>query len=606
MSLTQTINYDVAGNFTFDSTRVQVAANKASLKLGNNAGLLFTQNFASDSGFTYDNAKAEFATGLVRQFDQRPANATFGATFATSINGSWGNGDLTGTANNGAAISGGKLDLTGGGNKYVTFDGIDNVSTLTAVGTVRFRFSPNYNGSPVDSQIFLTLRDSQNPNNSLIQLFHASNGSFFLLFNDDTGSNQLSNSVSPYVAVSGEEIEVEMSWDLNTGKVRFFGQGFLVADIDTTFSRSNPIDTIQIGDTGSNFSMRDLVFFSTVQHTANYTAGEYTLPAGAYVESAVVLPAFTYPGPGSVQAFSDFSATIAGSPRFILDGKYWNGSNWVVSNNTYAQATTYANAQANIALLAPVSPLVVKVVFADGNTLGSVDVLTVTYTGQVYPTNDPVITNASSIGLDGLDGFSAVSNASGSDGIKFQLVLGGTAKYWTGSAWATSNGSYAQSNTAAEIEANKAALDLSAGTTLLVRAVLHSADGTTTPDLTTVEVDYNFFAPVASPLTECTCYGFAADILGDVFAETPKLIVELASPIFHGSYIVLPSRKTADLDNEGRWELSLVETTTVSKRYKFSVEYTSDTGTLTTVALGYAAVPNQSSVNIATLIFTAS
>ena len=109
MSFSQALTYDDSLDFTFDAAKIEFAAGKAKLRLVNNPGQIFAQNFASDVGFTYDAAKAEFTGGLVRQKDQRPANATFGATYTSSVNASWGGGVLTGTAFGGAAISGGFL-----------------------------------------------------------------------------------------------------------------------------------------------------------------------------------------------------------------------------------------------------------------------------------------------------------------------------------------------------------------------------------------------------------------------------------------------------------------------------------------------------------------
>lgn len=602
--LDATIAYDTPSNFVFDNTKVDVTS-VAALKLQANAGLAFSQSFASASGFTHDSAKAEFASGLLRQLAQRPAGATFAAKFNSQVNASWGNGDLAATATGGAGISGGKLNLSGGG-KYVTFDGVDNVSQLGMLGCLQLRFTPDYNGSPSTNQVMVDLIDSGDTSKNRITLMHLGNGSFFLVMNDSDGNNQLSNSIAPYDAVSGTEVELELSWDLANNIVRVFGEGFLVAEVTTAFARTNTIDTIQVGDADADFFERDLVFFDAVQHTANYTAHEYALPNADYVESVAILPAFTYGGPGTLQAFTAFAVTTAGVPKFLMNGRYWNGSAWVVSDGTYAQSSTAAAVASNIASLAPSSPLTVKVVFGDGNTLGSIDALTVTYTGQIYPTNDPAIVNGSGVAADDLLEFAATLSASGSDDVRFQLVVGGINKYWSGSAWATSDGTLAQANTAATILANIDELDVSAGAVVKVRAVLHSATGATTPSLTSVVVVYDFFAAIPDAPSECIVFGHARDILGET-AEggAPTLIVALETAFFSGDYLLLPSTKRVTADDEGRFEVSLVETDSVDKAYVFSLEYFNEaTSKLSTALLGSAVVPNQVSVNLADLTFT--
>ena len=113
------IDFDTPGSFVYDPAKIEFAAGKARLKLINHPGQSFSQAFSDPAGFIYDTGKAEFVGGVCRQKDQRPAGATFGATYTTDINGSWGGGSLTGTPAGSPSIDGGKLKLTtaGGGDK---------------------------------------------------------------------------------------------------------------------------------------------------------------------------------------------------------------------------------------------------------------------------------------------------------------------------------------------------------------------------------------------------------------------------------------------------------------------------------------------------------
>lgn len=605
MSLRQTINYDVAGNFTFDHSKIEIVGGKAALKLGPNAGLLFSQDFSSSSGFTLSNPDAiEVAASKVRQISQVPPNATYGAKFSDSINGSFGGGNLVTTPHGGAQITGNKLDLTGGG--YIEIDGASNVSQLTSKGTIRFRVTLNYDGSPSDNQVLFHFSDG---NNNQIMVTHLTNGNLFLLCTDENGVAQVTSTIGSFPGVMGQESEVEVSWDLDTDKkFRIFGQGFLFSEIDADYVRG-AATLLEIGASNAvaNFLMRDLIVFDDVEHTATYPGGVYTVPAKAYIECSAALPAFVYAGVGEIQALTLFSATESdGSARYIIDGQYWDGDSWAVSDGTFAQASTKADVIANIATLPAVSPLNVSVIFGNSDTINSVDMLSVGYTGQIYPTDDPAIENSSGVGLDGLDGFDTDYDATCSDDVRFQLRIGATLKWWNGSAWATSDGTLAQSNTTAEIADHAGALDLTAGGTLKLRALLSSNDGETTPEITSATIDYNFFAADPGPLAECIVYGHLRDFLGEGVSEAALVIQapQAAKAELRDSFVILPIERRIKADADGRIEVSLVETESTDKAYKFLVEYKDPDGRRQRAVLGSAQVPSQDSVNLADLTFT--
>ncbi len=144
MSLSTTINYNVSGDFTFDSSKVEFTGSLAQLKL-QQAALSFNETFDSDTGFTYDSSKAEFTGGLVQQLDTRPTNSIFGATYSTDEDLSWANfATLTAILNGTPTVSGGKLVCTG--SQGVSYDQM-NLSN-NGVGTVKFKYTPNYSGGP--------------------------------------------------------------------------------------------------------------------------------------------------------------------------------------------------------------------------------------------------------------------------------------------------------------------------------------------------------------------------------------------------------------------------------------------------------------------------
>lgn len=222
----------------------------------------------------------------------------------------------------------------------------------------------------------------------------------------------------------------------------------------------------------------------------------------------------------------------------------------------------------------------------------------------LYATSNPTIAPTTGINLDGLDGFSQVAAISGSDQVKWVITLDGVDKYWNGSAWSTSDGTYAQANTVAEVLANKDSLPVSSGATAIPKAFLHSGDGTTTPTLTSLTMLYDFYAVTPAALAECVVYGYLRDILGEN-VTTAKILVTNASLFFSGTQAVAPGTKVVDVADDGKFDVSLVESETAGKKYGFQVQYTDENGRERILDLGDAEIPNDAeTVNISTLTFS--
>lgn len=584
MGLTQTTNYDVAGNFTFDSSLIEFVGGVARLKTINNPGQTFTQAFSADTGFTYDNTKAEFTGGVVRQKDLRPANATFYASYTSSINGNWGVGVLTGTPTGSVSIVGGFLELIGGvSDKYADYSATSNADSLQ-VGCVRMVIKPAYSGSPSTNQMFLRITQAVGSSNNALGFFHSTTGQISIRIFSNTGATIISTNIGAWVPVSGTSYELEFNWDITTGASRFFIDGVqLGSTLTQTGTRSGAVGLLRIGETQtpasnfSNFSVSSIVAFSTVQHTANYTPGA-AIAENVYEGSTVTCPTFSYSGLGNIQAFTAASITDTNSPRYIINDKYHDGSSWVVSNGSFSQANTASQIVANIATFQAINSVVVKVVFNTSNTTQmSTDNLQITYTGQIKSTADPTVTINSALILDALESFSSVLTASGSDAIKFTVLVAGpsggsfTEYYWNGAAWVTANGTYAQSNTAAEINTNGPAFSfLSTGKQIKIKAYLHSATGLTTPDITSYTIGYSFFAVELIP-GECIVYGWLLRQDGTAISGA-TVRIRNPSPFMHSGNLIPVLDQTTTTNSAGYWEISLIETETVGASYTFSFE----------------------------------
>src|SRR5690606_17237049 len=104
---------------------------------------------------------------------------------------------------------------------------------------------------------------------------------------------------------AGTTYEIELVLDTQNGVCRLFIDGVLHGTLGSTFTRSNTATRLYVGSnavyTPCDASFEDLIFFSNVQHTANYSPG-YTVPEKIYLGSTVALPPFTYTGLGTIIA----------------------------------------------------------------------------------------------------------------------------------------------------------------------------------------------------------------------------------------------------------------------------------------------------------------
>lgn len=485
-------------DYDYDSEFVDISNGTAKLKIGQSEDG-YIQSFTSDTGFVYDSSLAEFTGGVLRQKDKRPSGATFGASYSSSINGSWASsGSLTGTANNSASVSGGRLNLTGGGSKSVDY----NISGKLGIqsGCIRLKWTPNYNGTPTDSQTFFTIEETQGDGKSKIELLHHSNGSLFLLVNDTDGSNIYSNSLLTFMATAGSESVIEVGWDLSAGgKFYVFGNGFLLAELDGTFTRSD-CAFLRIGGSGgpTDSFMDDLIIFSSNQHTATHDP-TYSVPDAAFVASTAILPEMAYnSGDGSFLEVTDFSDASTNDPQYTIqigqsgDYLYWNGSAWIESDGTYSQSNDADTISDNVSSLDVNGELYaqVKVHFQTSNTQQSVNTLTLTILeSTTYTTDDQRITpNGRFQAIELISMVDSVATPEDTF-VRYILEIDSIKKYWNGSAWVRSNGNFDQSNTQQQIEDNIVSLiDDNVYVKLLL--ILKTDNSSATPVITSAAITF--------------------------------------------------------------------------------------------------------------------
>lgn len=503
--LTEIYNFLTASKYTYNTNQIELNPAKLKLQQGD---VNFTQDFDNDTGFTYDNTKAEFTGGLVRQKDQRNySNASFEASYNSVINGTRGLGVLTGTPINGATITGAKLNLTGG--RSVNYDAnlnADGQQTLC----IKFKVTPNFTGAPPTDYPLITICKSNGDSDNIVMIRLQSNGQLQVFIQDFNGAVIINSLQGVWNNISGIRYEFGLNVDITSGATRLFVENKITgiceqfgSTLTDTGTRDSNIAFLNVGGNYNNIQfwdgyIEDLVIFNSVQNTTDYTADEYSVPDYLYAETSVILPEMEHTGDGTIKLFNAFLTTESGTPRYVLQiGRsgnylYWNGTAWATSDGTPAQATDSSTFDINCGDLSVDGEEYgqFKIIFSNSNTISSVSVLTANMNVDIgYLTSNPTIKNTSVINADSISNILMSTSISGSDAIKMTIEVDGIEKYWSGTAWATSSG-YSQSNILADIVANLSTL-LADNSDIRWILYLHSDDGSTTPAVTQVTISYN-------------------------------------------------------------------------------------------------------------------
>lgn len=581
----------------------------AELLLGNNPGQTFSPVIANAS---FNPSYLNYTGGMLEQLDQRPTNATFFASWTSMLNANWsglGNGSLAVSPFNGAAINNGVLDLTGSTNKYVTFSAIGNADSAQT-GTIEFEYTPNYSGTPATIQAIFSVGETLGSYVNALEILHYVDGHLYL--------NLWDISSSPVVAVQGSwnptqgtTYTIRCEYDGITGVNAIYIDDILFEMTTQTFStRTNSIvygftGQVISGTSGNaNFTMKNLSIYSTI-----VTPSSPVLPATIYMATSAMMPLFTYSGVASLQAFTAFATTDSGGTQYTMNGLYWNGSGWVSSNGTYAQSNTASMINTNIATLPASNTLQIDAIYNAGSTQQSVGLITTTYTGQLYPTTAPGIAPNAPLTMDQLFTFTDVNSQPGSDTVTYVLRIGTTTKYWfNGAAWVVSNGTVSQSNPASVVQANVSTLPISTGQFVTPIALLYTPDGLTTPSLTSLTLNYDYFGERPTGPNVCTVYGYIVD---ETDTPVSGATVSITNPttLLNQGIVIAQGILTAVTNSMGYFHITLCETATIEASLLFSVQYpvtvSDNLGTPpNNFTFGYAQIPDMPEANFATFTFT--
>jgi hypothetical protein len=176
--------------------------------------------------------------------------------------------------------------------------------------------------------------------------------------------------------------------------------------------------------------------------------------------------------------------------------------------------------------------------------------------GGVHATDNPTVTFNDTLELDALQAFTESAVKSGLDEVKYTLTRN-SVEYYYNSGWIVSDGTYAQSNTAVEIETNKATFTAT-GIETIVKMFLHSEDGTSTPIVSNVAVAYNF-VPVEETVRQTILWWYSkqTDASDTITSATIALTNEVVK---YGDETTIIKTDTTITPTEGLFQISLLDT----------------------------------------------
>lgn len=557
MSITITFPFDNPTNYTYDPNEVEITGGNCLLKLIDLPGLNFNQPFTTDTGFVYDSALAEFTGGLVQQKDQRPTNSLIGSTFTSSLDGNWGASgvSLNHTANGTPFLTGGKVQCYGANGIF--YDD-SQFGALAGDWVAKFEYIPNYTTGPATNVNIFAISQAAGTTDQVV-IFNSPSGNNLRI----TANGLSASTFGSWTPTAGQAYVFEIICISN--QVSLYVDNVQIGTAKTiTPGQGTSSDRVWLGAYTGVYNLADGEFDNFILYSATAQTDVYTVPEAAFLSSIVELPQFSYSGNGNIQSFDGFTTSEAGTPRYTLNGLYWTGSAWVASNNTYSQASTETIVNSNISTLPASDTLDIKLFFEDTNTQSSADDLTTNYTGQEFPQTNPRVQMNTTVRADALFDISETSTKLGSDEIKYNFLENGNPIWFDGAIFTASNGTYAESNTEAEL---KAQLPINAGvaTTYGLWLYLHSDDGTTTPLIDEVSFAYDVAGPERDDVFLCEIWFDSSQIDGDVETQTVTVNIENDDAIYKGTILVTDEPQVLTPDVEGRYTVKLVETINMNK-----------------------------------------
>lgn len=565
MAFNKNYDFDNASNYNYDSDKITITGGKASLRLIDNEGLSFNETYTDDTGFTYDSSKTEISSGL-SQIDNRPTNSIIGSLFDTKDANFGADGvSLIGTEYGTPTISGNQLDCVGAnGLQYID----SAIGTAQNDWVTKFKYIPHYTTAPAQNTNIFCKHNGVDGTDDII------------IFNSPSGNNLrvTSNGLSAIVFGTWEPTaEQEYTFEIFcvAGLVSIYvddvqiGTGKQITPIISTACNYIILGAYSNTYNIANGAFKEFIFYTSTTQNVNYE-----VPEATYLSDKIIVPSQTYSDLGFLQSYDE--ATISdNNVYYTLNGHYFDGVSWVPSNEVdqYNDASTVIT---NIAQLHAEDTFQLTVYTENSNTLQSANSFDVGYTGQIYPVDNPPICVSDKTGLEELLSFVSTIVVSGNDSVTFRFCLNGNFMYFNevDSEWQVST-DVLESSTYEVINANASTL-VSVPSIMEVQIILHSEDGSSTPEISQIDFSYNF-ASEEDSVHLTLIYGFTRD--ADSTPNTKPFYVTLnedADKYTEKTQVRNTKIKVTPRAN-GYWEVPLIDNEGMEEGSYYSFQWSDKT-----------------------------
>jgi len=579
MTSTRTYDFLTDSDYSYTAVDIALSSGQTKLALQDLPEQVYAQPYTSDTGFTYDDTKLVFSGTQLEHLQQAEPNISAYASYDVNEDFTWGDSSLTGTLNTTATVSGGNLVVGSNGDANCNYVITGAINAMK--GAIRMAWIPDLTGNTPHSKPFFVISDSLGSDNNKL-VFRLDSSSAIRM--DSWTNVGVITSNTPFgtlQGVAGVERIIEFNWDFTPGSEKHevyvdgVQQGATQTTIKTRDNNLTSITYLQVGGriayltSWAQCSYNYIITATEPLHTSAHTT-PIEPSAYRYAETCATSAPIPFAGAldGVLVSIEDFTATHTNPVRFNIGPEggppFWYNTvseNWEISDGAFIQANT----DEEMKLYLPGFPftgsgadIVFCTVFPQSvNAKSSIDNLNVEYTSQAYPETNPVISiaMASRIWATALATFIETTTIVGSDAVKYIMVLSGTKTWWTGSVWAASNGSYSESNTAADITTNIATL-VTDRKQIGVDIFLHSDDGTTSPIISNLIETYTEALPNTSLGRLVDISGYIYDNDGPVSSEAItvkpyRMGFNVTSSTGSGAFFIYEKRDFATTVSDG-------------------------------------------------------
>lgn len=549
--------YTTPSDYIYDPLKIEITGGVAKLKDQGSTSLDWDIPFTIPGDYTYDSGIIDVTGGKALLMAIVPLpyahwklNESSGST-ASDSSGNGRNGTLLNMEN--SDWQAGKL------NNCLVFDGVNEAVNCGSIAsferTQPFSLEFWFKGTTVNYGGLVAKGEEGATYRGYCAYIYQGKINFYLMSNNGTG-NQL-QVITTNTINNGSWHHVVITYNGNSlaSGIKIYIDG--VSDTLVVFV-NNLTDTIvttadfSIASRKSgtslflNGSLDEILIYSeelTQTHVTNrYNSGNGTETTGYDTNNPIIYKTIGLTETAGILSWNDFVETVTKSGsdeiKYILsdnDGATWYyySGGWTISNGTYSQSNTAAEINTNIGSFFTVNNKINVKCFLhsnDGTSTPELDDIKINYTTDAsYDTNNPTIeTNIGWLFFGIPTELTETVTKPTNTEIKYILSDddGVTYKYWNGSSWIASNGTYSQSNSASEINSNIG--DFVSGGTFKFKSFLHTSDSSVYPEL-----DNIYVADEASYQTDDNLYIDTKDVShivpGDIY-EWLTLIVTNNKP----------------------------------------------------------------------------